>query len=150
MIDPQDVDGAIRECLYRPEELNTQGTPHGGVPQPTIVQGVVRDFGLHPERLEAQREKVKGWLRQLPDEFHNAAGGGWSFLNLCQTKDGDQWTGEHRVMEAFCVLSIGLGLAEWLPGERTMWEILPGGMPYFITKLTPRVGDASKPAHTSR
>ena len=53
-------------------------------------------------------------LAQLPAEFGERAGGGWSFLNSCQRMDGTLWTGLHSIMEALLVLGLAIGLVEWL------------------------------------
>lgn len=94
-----------------------------------VVDGIVRKFGLHPERLESHRQEVKDILREMPRQFFKVnGGGGWSFLNLCNDKNGNQW-GEHLHMEALVVLAIGLKLGRYcLP--RNMWNVFPGGMPY--------------------
>jgi hypothetical protein len=98
-----------------------------------LAEGVVGKYGFEPTRLESHREDVKELLSQLPPEFQEGTGGGWSFLNACNDKDGNQWTGEHRVMEQLFVLGLALGLVEsQLPRE--YWVALPGGMPYYMVK----------------
>ena len=117
---------AFHDCLYKDEE------PQDGHIK---VEGIMSNFGLHPERLESHREEVKAWLMELPMNFHPAnqgGGGGWTVLNMVMTKDDVQWA-EHRNMEQLCVLAIGLGIGEFqLPRE--MWSMLPGSMPYFTIK----------------
>jgi len=126
MIDPQEVETAFLECLYEPEEIQD-----GQVPPNTVkVEGIMADFGFHPERLEQQRDKVKAWLKELPHEFRLKEGGGWSFLNACNQADGVQWTGLHQRMEQLFCLGTGLGLVKCLM-PRDMWPALPGGMPYY-------------------
>jgi hypothetical protein len=68
-------------------------------------------------------------LSDLPDEFQASGGGGWSFLNACMTKTGEQWTGMHPTMDKLFMLGIAAGKARWLM-PRDMWSVLPGGMPY--------------------
>lgn len=72
-------------------------------------------------------------LADLPDEFMQEKGGGWSFLNMCMTKDGEQW-GEHPNMEELMVLGCGLGLMK-LQLPRAVWSSLPGGVPYLSVNL---------------
>lgn len=93
------------------------------------VEGLIHKAEFHKERLESTRDTVVGWLALLPDAFCAENGGGWSFLNACQTKDGVQW-GEHRDMERLFMLGIGLGVAKWQ--MLSMREALPGGMPYVV------------------
>jgi hypothetical protein len=69
-------------------------------------------------------------LNELPSSFKKDIGGGWSFLQACETKDGVQW-GEHRNMEQLFVLGMALGKVRYcLP--RDLWQVLPGGMPYLV------------------
>jgi len=128
MIDPQKVDQAMLDCLYRQEELDDPTKPPEGA---VLAEGIQGKFGFHPERLEAKRAQVQAWLAEMPEEFHEGSGDGWSFLNMCTTRDGVQWTGEHRRLEQLVVMAIGLGLAKYTL-ERAFWPGLPGGMPYIV------------------
>ena len=111
---------AFMDCLFKKGEDTTNHVK---------VEGLTSMFGLHPQRLEEKRELVTALLAELPAEFKE----GWSFLNLCTTKDGEQWTGMHHVCEQLVVMAIGLGLMEYLI-PREMWRILPGGVPYLKIK----------------
>ena len=113
------VTDAFMDCLYKDGEDTT-----GFVK----VDGVVRQFGFHPQRLEEKRELVKDLLNQLPEEFKE----GWSFLCMCKNKKGEQW-GEHIHCEQLTALAIGLGMAEY-PMPREMWVMFPGGVPYIQIK----------------
>ena len=121
----EQVQTILADSLFTDAELGGAEGPPSDV---VLVEGIVRKWGFHPDRLEAHKEEVRNILALFPDEFMQGKGGGWSFLNLCNTKDGVQW-GEHPDMEALCCLAIGLGLGKWqMPKE--MWSIFPGGMPY--------------------
>lgn len=116
----KNVDTVIRDCLFTDEEDKS-----GAV----LAEGIMLKAGFHPERLTSHKEDIVSMLNQLPDEFFANKGGGWSFLNSCNTRDGVQW-GEHKDMDALLVLGIAIGKAEiMLP--RKMWFIFPGSMPYF-------------------
>ena len=93
------------------------------------VEGIMKNFGLHPQRLEEQRELVTAMLAELPVEFKD----GWTFLNICANKNGELWTGEHSVCEQLIVMAIGLNLMDYC-FPREIWAILPGGVPYLIVK----------------
>lgn len=72
-------------------------------------------------------------LNELPLQFQsekNGGEGGWSFLNMCVTKTGEQWTGMHRIVEELCLLAIGNNLVVF-PLPKDMWKMLPGSVPYF-------------------
>ena len=125
-IDPIRVEEILKDCLYREDELPEPNTPPEGCVR---VRGVVHNYGFHPERLESHRDEIRGFLDLLPATFHVGRGDGWSFLNACVDKDGNQWTSQQTSVEALFCLAIGLGMAEWkLPRE--MWAMLPGGVPY--------------------
>ncbi len=95
------------------------------------AHGVMLRVGFHPERLESHRAAIKEMLAELPTEFQQLGGGGWSFLNACNDKHGNQWTGEHRTIELLVLLGIAIGKVKFqLP--RDVWKVLPGGMPYFV------------------
>lgn len=111
---------AFLDCLFKEGENTTNHVK---------VEGITNIFCLHPQRLEEKRELVTALLAELPEEFKE----GWSFLNLCNMKDGKQWTGMHRICEQLVVMAIGLGLMEYCM-PREMWVVLPGGVPYLIIK----------------
>jgi hypothetical protein len=129
LIDPEALNLVFLYCLFSKEEIND------GIPENAVkVEGIVRSFGFHPDRLEKQRETVKDWLLTLPQEFRKEVAGGWSFLNACQDKNGSQWTDLHvRMDELFCI-GMGLNLVRLLL-PREMWKVLPGGMPYYVVLL---------------
>src|SRR4030067_2795169 len=130
MIDPTEVEKIFTDCLFKDEEIKD------GIIEPVVVEGIMNKFGLHPERLKSHAKEVAAMLEELPEQFHRksekhpSGGDGWSFLNACNTKDGEQWTGFHRTMELLFVLGIGLGYVD-CPMPRDMWMILPGGVPYY-------------------
>jgi len=121
------IDAIFKDCLFRSEELKN-GSPDGEF---VDVEGLVSRFGFHPGRLKFYRadliEMIDGGVKS---EFLQSGGGGYSCLSLCEDKDGVLW-GEHRNMEQFLSLCIGLGLARYcLPRE--IWSAFPGGMPYVV------------------
>ena len=70
-------------------------------------------------------------LSDLPAEFHQEWGGGWSFLNACRTRSGKQWT--HVEMEKLFVLGLGIEMVVCCL-DREFWSSLPGGVPYYMVK----------------
>lgn len=123
------VNAAFMACLFTDEEAKDESLTSKAV----VVEGIVHTVGLHPEHLESKREEVKAMLSELPDQFFASKGGGWTFLNLCETKAGERWTGLQQIMEQLCMLAIGLKLGEWCV-PRPMWPVLPGGVPYVVFK----------------
>jgi hypothetical protein len=99
--------------------------------QGKVVQGVVTTAAFNPQALEDCREQIAELLAELPEQFQEAGGGGWSFLNACDDRHGRQWTSFHRTMEQLFMLGLASGqVKELLP--RDMWAAFPGGMPYYV------------------
>lgn len=118
------VDAILRDSVFLDEEV-VDGIPEDAI----IVEGVLNSYAFHPERLETHRQELQEMIGDLDDSFLVKKGGGWTFLNLCMTKDDVQWTGLHLVQERFLVLCVGLKMARFiLPKE--LWAHFPGGMPY--------------------
>lgn len=99
----------------------------------TMGQGVIHKIGFLTEKLNTRKEDIKSMLSQLPKEFMEDGGGGWSFLNMCNDKDGNQWTGLHKTMELLVALGNAIGCISF-PMPKEMWSILPGGVPYISVK----------------
>lgn len=137
------VSETLKRCLFREDE--PENNEPGSDDYPVKVEAITGTFGFHRDRLEAHREQVLSWLNELPLEFltgSTGGGGGWTFLNLCNRRDGTQWTGLHSTMQELCALAIGLGLAHWLM-PRDMWDVLPGGMPYVQFSAVPSTQSAA-------
>ena len=129
----KNVQAALRASLHADLE------PGGDPPADAVkVEGVVSSYAFHPGQLELQRELVRGFLSQLPEQFREDAGGGWSFLSACEDRSGNLW-GQHSDIEALLCMAIGLGLADYV-APREIWSIFPGGMPYFVV-LSEVTGD---------
>ena len=78
--------------------------------------------------------KIKEMVLQLPESFHKGKDGGHSFLNMCENKDGDLWTGFQTEQEKLALLGMATHvLMPLLPIEES--HVLPGGMPYFRVEV---------------
>lgn len=120
----ENVTKIASECFYEETEL-TDGIPEDAV----MVEGIVNNYGFHPERLNSRKADIASMLNDLDDSFMSGKGGGMSFLNACYTKDGVHW-GEHSSIGLLFALGMGLGMVSYsLPRE--VWSALPGGMPYM-------------------
>lgn len=117
------VNEIFTDCLFRDEEL----PPSEYVPAP----GITTNVGFHPERVEGYRDEIAAMLDELPDDFQENSGGGMSFLNACNDKHGNQWTGMHQTMEQLFQLGLAVGKATCLM-SRDKWDALPGGVPYYV------------------
>jgi len=132
------VESVFKDCLFNEGESTSKAV---------IVRGIAHTYGLHPERLKSHFNDIDGLLNQLPEQFHEGKGGGWTFLNMCQNKDDEQW-GEHLYMEQLMVLGIGVSRVKYCT-SRDMWTLFPGGMPYIvILKRKPRWFDNQKESDT--
>lgn len=116
------INEIVRDCLH--------GQKEGAL----LVEGVMRKFGFNPEKIEANKDAIKEILDEMPTEFHKNCGGGWSFLQLCVDKDGNQW-GEHTNIDDLICLAIAADMGSFM-FPREMWETLPGGMPYVLFDTT--------------
>jgi hypothetical protein len=119
------VQDIVKQVLFKADELVDGNEPVGAIK----VDGLVNNFAFHPERIAQAKPQIDALLAELPDNFHRNKGGGWTFLNACQDRDGEQWTGFHQAMEQLVCLGIAVGSASWM--MREMADILPGGVPYF-------------------
>lgn len=118
------VDEIMKLVLFKADEVVDGILP----PDAIVVDGLVAKFAFHPVRLKEAAPKISALLGDLPNPFHLSLGGGWSFLNGCVDKAGEQW-GEQRDVEHLVCLGIGIGAASWM--MREMADALPGGVPYF-------------------
>jgi len=119
----QRVNEIFLDCLFRGDET----TPGNG-----FVEAVRLKVGFHLARLEAHKAETMELLLQLPDEFRKSSGGGWSFLNACITKQGNQW-GEHSDVDKLLALGIATDQAQ-IQIAREFWPVVPGGLPYFVVQ----------------
>lgn len=126
-LDPDAVTATFAGCLVH------------GTGEFIEAAGIHTTARFDPERLAAATEQIDAWLTLLPTEFHATAaggGGGWSFLNACQDINGVLWTGLHAIVEQLLLLGIARGrVVCQMPRE--LWEILPGGMPYYVINSAP-------------
>jgi len=116
----------MKLCLFKDAELD------GGPPKDAIfVQGIVQSFALHKGRIEENKDILRKLAKEIiKDEFLKNGGGGFTFLHLPQSRDGELWC-EQRTAEALFCLCKAAGFAEYcIP--RDLWPALPGGVPYVI------------------
>lgn len=131
MLTSEAVQDVVHSMLYdvAPADVN----------EAVKVLGVTRNFGFDPAKIEEAKPKVSALLHELSNDFFpgEGNGGGGSFLNLCNDKNGRQWTDYHGVMESLCVIAFATGQGRFLL-PREAWAGLPGGMPYVVfTPLFP-------------
>jgi len=121
VLDSERVNTIFADCLFKEGEDTSEHV---------FAEGIVGVVEFHPERLESHRAEIEAMLDELPDQFKESGGGGWSFLNACNDKHGKQWTGLHQRMGQLFQLGIGIGKARSLL-PREAWGVLPGKMPYY-------------------
>lgn len=115
------VHAVMLDCLFKEEEIPNRQIPSDAI----IVDGIVQKFAFHRGRVETNRPKIEAFLAEMHPTFKE----GWSFLQLCQTKDGYHW-GEHRNCEALMCLGMAIGKVSYC-APREMWSMMPGSMPYL-------------------
>lgn len=96
-----------------------------------LGEGCNLKVGFNPERLKSKESDISKMLDQLPDEFKKSGGGGMSFLNMCNDKEGNQWCDIHRTMDELLTMGIASQKVSFL-APREMWSVLPGGLPYVV------------------
>ena len=120
-------------CLFEDEELKEGDTVLERLPEHVMVEGIVNNTAFHPDRLAEHVDEILEMLLELPDDFKESKGGGKSFLNACNDKDGNQWTGLHMRMGQLFDLGVGIGKVEPVL-SREYWSMMPGGVPYYMIK----------------
>ena len=119
----QKVHETFMNCLF------SEGEP---TDNHVIAEGVKTKVGFHPERLKAAEPTIAAILDEMPDEFKKTGGGGWTFLNFCNDKHGNQWADLHKTMDELVMLGIATGKVSFQIMPRELWSTLPGGMPYLV------------------
>lgn len=138
MISSEKVSEIFKYCLFKKDEI-IEGKP---IIEPVYVYGIRRMFGLHPERLKESIKEIENFIDELPEGFKE----GWTFPNLCLTKNGELWTGSHRVCEQLMVMGIAIKKIKYL-FDREMWHLFRGGMPYLQVFMSScRVTDCNNKA----
>lgn len=96
-----------------------------------IVRGVMINVAFDRSKVAAHEQDIAQMLSALPIEFHRPGGCGWSFLNMCIDKDGQQWCDLHQTIDKLICLGLATGQIEFTL-QRDLWRALPGGMPYIV------------------
>ena len=127
------VDRIARDCTWPDAEV--EGLSDEEIKAKSVVaEGILHTYAFRPEKIAEHDPELRLMVGDLPSEFIAAStggGGGWSFLNLCMTADGEQWTGFHLMQERFLCLCIAAGIARILV-PRELWEAMPGNVPYVV------------------
>lgn len=131
----ENVDRIFSDCLFRSHAEHDEYVKNQGVViKVKSIQNPGGTVCFHAERLESHKEEIKEMVLQLPDGFHKDKGGGWSFLNLCQDRNGDLWTGFHTEAEKLALLGMATHVLMPLVPIKDSY-LLPGGMPYFRIEI---------------
>lgn len=115
------------------------------MPQACDVHAVRLHCHFRRHKLKEYEKEILAMLDQLPLEFHQGAGGGWSFLNMCVDRAARQWTDSHETVDMLVALGIGISAVSFTLPERDVWCMFPGGMPYITvnTKKDMKAGNKS-------
>lgn len=125
MINAKTLNEMFLDCLFKADEI-VDDKP---IIEPLIVEGVLGSFGFHAGRVKIHETEIIAMLKEMQPEFFKSTGGGWSFLNLCQDRNGNQWTDFHKTVNELICLGIAIKKVRYLL-PREMWDCFPGGMPY--------------------
>jgi hypothetical protein len=122
MIDSERVQFLFHGCLAKEDQADAMK-----------IRGIGQTIYLDLKKLEGVKKEVSVMLAELPDNFKKKEGeevSGWSLLNACEDRNGNQWTGFHQTVEQLFVLGMGIGKVEYT-FPREIWSMLPGSMPYY-------------------
>jgi len=119
----ENVEAVFKDCLAEKKE------------GAQIINGVVLKVAFDRSKVSDNRENILSMLSLLPEQFQVGIGGGWSFLNLCVDKAGQQWTDFHQMCDKLVCLGIAIGAVEFCFKQRELWQVFPGGMPYLTIDL---------------
>ena len=128
MLTSKTVEDIFTDCLFKDEEI-VDGKPNS---TPIMARAIMVNAGFNFERISKHAQRINYLLEFLPEKFMEGTGGGGSFLNACNDKDGNQW-GEHTNVDKLIALGIAINRVEFTTPRET-WHVLPGGMPYFMVK----------------
>lgn len=121
-LNAETVHSTFLECLFKDGESTENHK---------IGEAVQMKVGFNPERLKEKESLIDELLKELPIEFQKSCGGGMSFLNMCNDKEGNQWADMHKTMDELVALGMATGKLSFLM-PKEMWSVLPGGMPYLV------------------
>lgn len=113
------VEEIFRKCLFASSNETVKEDL-------VIIEGIVSKAGFNSKALAEYEPKIIEMLEELPENFKK----GWSFLQACDDKHGEQWTGFHQRMDELFMLGMAVKHVVCL-APRELWEALPGGMPYY-------------------
>ena len=118
----ENVESIFKDCLTNEDN-----------PNKIECNPVIHTCVFDKSKIEEHSAEILELLMELPVEFRQNNGGGYSFLAACNDIHGNQWTGMHLNMEKLFALGMAADYVEsLLPKE--MWVMLPGNMPYFMIK----------------
>jgi hypothetical protein len=120
------VHAVLKDCLFEDSELPEQEQIKFVKDNGVLAEGITRIFGFNSLRLESNREIIKSWIEQLSSKFDE----GYSFLEMCYTNKGEQWTDLHCSMEELACLGEAIGALS-CNAPKWMWSTLLGGVPYY-------------------
>lgn len=81
----QNVEEVFKDCLANTTEYT--------------LKGVCIEVAFNREKIAEHEQDIMQMLMQLPIQFHRPGGCGWSFLNMCIDRDGNQWTDYHQTQD---------------------------------------------------
>ncbi len=124
------VERIIKYCLFKDEEVIDKNIIGNNIK----VEGIINIYMFNIKRIEESKPEIKEILEDMQDTFFFNKGGD-TFLNLCEDRHGELWTGLHYRVEELVVLGIAAGYIEYKFANREMWKMFPGEMPHLYIDL---------------
>ena len=119
----------FRACLFTEEEIQDNKPTE----EYTSVTGVQATVTFNTERLNQHKKDIN----EMVDLIANIEQGS-HFFDLCVTKSGRIWTGEHGIVDQLMILGLATEVLE-VPFHvpRELWgSVFPEGLPYVIKNPT--------------
>lgn len=108
------------------------------LPDLRFVHAVFSRFVFDKQRLETLKPTIASVLEELPDNFHHSRGGtGATVLDMGMRRDGSLWEVDTVTVDGLIALILGTGLGKFC-GNRDLWPIFPGGVPFLLIGGEPR------------
>ena len=147
ILNSRKVSGIFDEALKLSEEWaknnDTSNLPEDFViPGTVLVHGITFKCFFDKSVIEKHDKEIKDMLNELPESFQLNGGGGYSFQQACYDKHGYHW-GEHHDMQILFMLGMAADYVRCLL-PRSLWGILPGGVPYYVIDTTGEWKDNAK------
>ena len=143
-IDAKRISEIVKYSLFSEDEVNLARKKDGTFDAACVITKMIRGNSLVFcwIRLKEFKPEIRKYLDLLSDEFKECVGAGYTFLSWCVDKNNRQW-GEHINGDELVTIGRALGLCDFCIKNRSVWKLLPGGVPYIVILDKPKEIDVA-------